>query len=77
MKTLIPIFVIFLFVGSCKKEVCYTCTTSTFSKYDDHLINSSDETLCDKSEMEILNYETDHFNFDDPASYTTCECKKE
>lgn len=76
MKTLLPILLFVILIGSCKKEPCYICRTETFSKYDDHRISIDSEVICG-SELEMLSYQTDHFNFDDPATYTTCECEKQ
>ena len=77
MKKLIPVLFVLMLIGSCKKEVCYTCITSTYQKGTDILLNTDTEILCNKTNTEILDYEISHFNFDDPQSYTSCECKRQ
>lgn len=77
MKRLIPILLLLLLIGACEKKTCYYCKTETFSKYDDHRISIDSEIVCGLNELEILDYQTDRFNFDDPATYTTCECKEQ
>jgi hypothetical protein len=77
MRTLIPILFTILLITSCKKEVCYYCETSTFSKYDGRLVKYDSEMICDKSESEITQYELSQYDFKDPITYTSCECKKQ
>ena len=77
MKTLIPILFAIILIFSCKKDPCYICRTITYSKYDDRELAYDSEYVCDMDEMEILDYQIDRYNFDDPLTYTTCECTEE
>ena len=74
MKTLIPVLLFMLLVGSCKKEDCYYCETTTYSKYDDRVIKSESEIVCFETDIERLKYMTDRYDFSQPDSYTGCEC---
>ena len=78
MKTLIPILLVLFLLVSCeKKKPCYYCETITYSKYDDRELKYSSEIVCDKSELEIIDYQLARFDFSDPASYTSCKCTKQ
>ena len=76
MKTLLPILFACLLIGSCKKDPCWICRTETFSKFDDHRISTRSEVVCG-TELDMLNYQSDHFDFDDPLTYTSCECERQ
>ena len=75
MKKMIPFFLFFLLIGSCKDNPCYECKTYTFTNAD-VLIDVETETVCTDDELEILKYQTDRYVFE-ATYYSTCECKEQ
>ena len=74
MKKLFFFFAL-AFLFSCDKETCYECKTYTYSKPYELLIDVETETICVSEELELLDYQTDHYVFAD-TYYSTCECKE-
>ena len=75
MKKLIPFFLFFLLIGSCKDKTCYECKTYTFTSAD-VLIDVETDVVCTDDELEILKYQTDRYVFEE-TYYSTCECKEQ
>lgn len=75
MKTLFLICLTITLAFSCKKEPCFECKTYTYSKPYEILVDVQTDIVCDKDEIEILDYQIDRYKFTD-SYYTTCECKK-
>jgi len=76
MKKLIPILFFIFLITSCEKEDCYLCETTTYSSYNDMVLKYESEIACFKTELERLHYMTSRYNFDNPGTYTACECTK-